>query len=78
MINAEGLGELPGVISLPCTKTRMTRKWSDYANGMRKTAKISSALAVRPGFPETGNHTKPNAHLCEVCYLLDKTDKQGR
>jgi hypothetical protein len=75
----ETLGKLPGLISAALHRSKDGTRVVNYAQW--KTAENWENL-FRIGsefwFREMGKYAKPDAHLYEVCYLLDKTDQQAR
>jgi len=71
---AEKLGKLPGIISAALHRSMDGSRVVNYAQWKR--AEDWQNL-VRVGnaswFGEMGKYAKPDAHLYEVCYLLDKS-----
>jgi hypothetical protein len=72
----ETLGKLPGIISatlhrskdgtrvVNCAQWKSTGAWGTLVE-----------LGKTNYFKEMGNFAKPDAHLYEVCYVLDKTSQ---
>jgi|SRR6516225_2814852 ribosome-binding ATPase YchF (GTP1/OBG family) len=73
----ETLGKLPGIISAALHKSKDGTRVVNYAQW--KTSESWQKL-VEVGkssyFAEMGKFAQPDAHLYEVCYLLDKTTDQ--
>jgi heme-degrading monooxygenase HmoA len=75
----ERLGRLPGMISAALHRSKDGTRVVNYAQW--KTAENWANLVGigrESWFQEMAKYANPDAHLYEVCYLLDKTDKQGR
>ena len=75
----EKLGKLPGIISAALHRIKDGKRVVNYAQW--ESAEDWESL-FRTGseswFREMGKYAKPDAHLYEVCYLLDKTNKRAR
>ena len=75
----EKLGKLPGSVSAALHRskdgTRVVNcaQWKSGENWENL-----SRIGSESWFREMGKYAKPGAHLYEVCYVLDKTDKQAR
>jgi Antibiotic biosynthesis monooxygenase len=71
----ERLGALPGIISAALHWSKDGARVVNYAHW---TSAESWENLTRIGneswFREMAKYAKPDAHLYEVCYLLDKTD----
>jgi hypothetical protein len=70
------LGKLPGIISAALHRSKDGTRVVNYAQW--KTSENWENLfriGTKSWFSEMGKYAKPDAHLYEVCYLLDKTDK---
>ena len=75
----ERLGGLPGIISAALHRSKDGTRVVNYAQW--KSAESWENLfriGSESWFREMAKCATPDAHLYEVCYLLDKTDKQGR
>lgn len=75
----ESLGKLPGIISAALHRSQDGTRVVNYAQW--KTAENWENL-FRIGneswFREMGKYAKPDAHLYEVCYVLDKMKDKTR
>jgi heme-degrading monooxygenase HmoA len=75
----ERLGSLPGIISAALHRSKDGNRVLNYAQW--KSAEDWENL-FRTGseswFREMAKYAKPDAHLYEVRYLLDKTGQQGK
>jgi len=75
----ERLGKLPGIISAVLHRSQDGTRVVNYAQW--KTAENWENL-LRIGseswFHEMGKYARPDAHLYEVCYVLDKTKDKTR
>ena len=73
----ETLGKLPGIISAALHKSKDGTRVVNYAQ-WRTSEDWQQLVQVGRSsyFAELGKLAKPDAHLYEVCYLLDKTQAQ--
>ena len=73
----EKLGKLPGIVSAALHRSKDGTRVVNYAQGM--SAEDWDNL-VRLGntswFGELGKYGKPDEHLYEVCYVLDKSEER--
>lgn len=75
----ERLGALPGIISAALHRSKDGTRVVNYAQW--KTVENWENLfriGSESWFREMAEYARPDAHLYEVCYLLDKSDKQSR
>lgn len=75
----ERLGSLPGIISAALHRSKDGTRVANYAQW--KKAEDWEALfriGSESWFREMAKYAKPDANLYEVCYLLDRTDQEGR
>jgi hypothetical protein len=75
----ERLGALPGIVSAALHRSKDGTRVVNYAQW--KSAENWENLfriGSESWFREIAKYATPDAHLYEVCYLLDKTDKQSR
>ena len=71
------LGKLPGIISAALHRSKDGTCVINYAQ-WKTTENWESLFRIgsESWFREMGKYAKPDAHLYEVCYLLDKTDNE--
>ena len=69
----ERLGELPGVISASLHRSKDGTRVVNYAQEKR-TWKNLFRIRSESWLREMGKYAKPEAHLHEVCYLLEKAE----
>lgn len=71
----ERLGELRGIIS---ASRHRSKDGTRVVNGAQSKSSEDWENLFRIGseswFREMGKYAKPDAHLCKVCYLLDRTE----
>jgi len=73
----ETLGKLPGIISATLHKSKDGTRVVNYAQWKTSEGWQKLLEAGRSSyFAEMGKFAKPDAHLYEVCYQLDKTKDQ--
>lgn len=73
------LGTLPGIISAALHRSKDGTRVVNYAQW--KSAENWETLfhlGSESWFQEMAKYAKPDAHLYEVCYLLDKSGQQGK
>ena len=73
------LGQLPAIISAALHRSKDGSRVANYAQW--KTAENWEELSRigSESWPcEMAKYAKPDAHLYEVCYLLDKTERHNR
>lgn len=73
------LGALPGIISAALHRSKDGTRVVNYAQW--KSAENWETLfrfGSESWFQEMAKYAKPDAHLYEVCYLLDKSGQQGK
>ena len=70
----ETLGKLPGIISAALHRSKDGTRVVNYAQ-WKSAENWESLLRIgsKSWFGEMGKYAKPDAHLYEVCYILDKT-----
>ena len=70
----ERLGKLPGIISASLHKSKDGTRVVNYAQ-LKTSENWEKLLEVGKSsyFAETGRFGRPDAHLYEVCYQLDRT-----
>jgi hypothetical protein len=74
----ERLGALPGIISAALHRSKDGTRVVNYAQWKSAESwENLTHIGNESWFGEMGKFAKPDAHLYEVCYLLDKTDKPG-
>ena len=73
----ETLGELPGIISAALHKGKDGTRVVNYAQ-WKSSENWQQLVEVGRSsyFAEMGKFAKPDAHLYEICYVLDKTHDQ--
>ena len=75
----EGLGALPGIISAALHRSKDGTRVVNYAQWRNaENWEHLSRIGGESWFREMAKYAKPDAHLYEVCYLLDKTGQQGK
>lgn len=69
------LGELPGIISASLHRSKDGTRVVNYAQ-WKSSENWENLFRIgsESWFREMGKYAKPDAHLYEVCYLLDKTE----
>ena len=75
----ESLGALPGIISAALHRSKDGTRVVNYAqwrNG--ENWENLFRIGSESWFREMAKYAEPDAHLYEVCYLLDKTGQQGK
>jgi Antibiotic biosynthesis monooxygenase len=73
------LGQLPGIISAAMHRSKDGSRVVNHAQW--KTAENLEELfpiGSQSWFREMAKYAKPDAHLYEVCYLLDTTERHDR
>jgi len=72
----ETLGKVPGIISAALHRSKDGTRVVNYAQWKNGEAWENLVELGKPNyFKEMGKFAKPDAHLYEVCYVLDKTSK---
>ena len=75
----ESLGALPGIISAALHRSKDGARVVNYAQWRNaENWEKLSRIGRESWFREMAKYAKPDAHLYEVCYLLDKTGQQGK
>jgi Antibiotic biosynthesis monooxygenase len=72
------LGKLPGIISAALHRSKDGTRVVNYAQW--KSAENWESLfriGSESWFREMAKYARPDAHLYEVCYVLDKTDTES-
>ena len=71
----ETLGKLPGVISAPLHRGKDGTRAVNYAQ-CKSSENWENLFQIgsKSWFSEMGKYAKPDPHLYEACYLLDKTE----
>src|SRR6516162_8689909 len=73
----ERLGKIPSIISAVLYRSKDGTRVVNYAQWKSaENWENLTRIGSESWFREMGNYAKPDAHLYEVCYLLDKTDEQ--
>lgn len=69
------LGKLPGIISASLHRSKDGTRVVNYAQ-WKSSEKWENLFRIgnESWFREMGKYAKPDAHLYEVCYQLDKTE----
>ncbi len=69
------LGKLPGIISASLHRSKDGTRVVNYAQ-WKSSENWENLLRIgsESWFPEMGKYAKPDPHLYEVCYQLDKTE----
>jgi hypothetical protein len=70
----EGLEALPGIISAACGSKAGTRVVNHAQWRSAESWENVTRIGSESWFREMAKYGKPDAHLYEVCYLLDRTD----
>ena len=75
----ESLGALPGIISAALHRSKDGTRVVNYAQ-WKNGESWENLFRIGSGswFREMAKYAKPDPHLYEVCYLLDKTGQQGK
>ena len=74
----ERLGKLPGIISASLHRSKDGTRVVNYAQWKcSENWENLFRIGSESWFREMGKYAKPDAHLYEVCYLLDKTETGG-
>ena len=69
------LGELPGIISASLHRSKDGTRVVNYAQwNSSENWENLFRIGRESWFREMGKYAKPDAHLYEVCYQLDKTE----
>ena len=69
------LGRLPGIISASLHRSKDGTRFVNYAQWKSsENWENLFRVASESWFREMGKYAKPDAHLYEVCYQLDKTE----
>jgi hypothetical protein len=72
----ERLGALPGIISAALHRSKDGTRVVNYAQWRSaENWENLTRIGSESWFREMAEYAKPDAHLYEVCYLLDKTDR---
>ena len=72
------LGKLPGIISAALHRSKDGTRVVNYAQWKNADNwQNLTRIGNESWFREMGNYAEPDAHLYEVCYLLDRTDEQS-
>src|SRR6516164_6413761 len=75
----ETLGKLPGIISAALHRSKDGTRVVNYAQWKSgENWENLFRIGSESWFREMAKYAKPDAHLYEICYLLDKTDQQSR
>jgi hypothetical protein len=75
----ERLGSLPGIISAALHRSKDGTRVVNYAQWKNaENWENLFRIGSESWFREMANYAKPDAHLYEVCYLLDKAGQQGK
>lgn len=75
----ETLGKLPGIISATLHRSKDGTRVVNYAQWKSAASwENLSCIGSESWFREMGKYAKPDAHLYEVCYVLDKTKEVER
>ena len=75
----ESLGAFPGIISAALHRSKDGTRVVNYAQWRNaENWENLSRIGRESWFREMAKYAKPDAHLYEVCYLLDKTGQQGK
>ena len=71
----ETLGKLPGIISATLDRSTDGTRVVNYAQ-WKSSENWENLFQIgsKSWFSEMGKYAKPDPHLYEVCYLLDKTE----
>ena len=73
----EILGKLPGIVSAALHRSNDGTRVVNYAQWKSAEAWDNLAeLGKANYFKEMGKFAKPDAHLYEVCYVLDRTSQE--
>lgn len=75
----ETLGKIPGIISAALHRSKDGTRVVNYAQ-WKSAENWENLLRIgsESWFREMGKYAKPDAHLYEVCYVLDKTIESER
>ena len=75
----ERVGRLPGIISAALHRSKDGTRVVNYAQ-WKSAENWENLFHMRSGswFREMAKYARPDARFYDVCYLLDKTDKQDR
>ena len=75
----ERLGKLPGIISAALHRSKDGTRVVNYAQ-WKSSENWENLFRIgsESWFREMGRYAQPDAHLYDVCYLLDKTESQAR
>ena len=72
----ETLGKLPGIVSAALHRSTDGTRVVNYAQWKNAEAWDNLVQLVKTNcFKEMGKFAKPDAHLYEVCYVLDRTSE---
>lgn len=75
----ERLGALPGIVSATLHRSKDGTRVVNYAQWKSaENWENLTRIGSESWFREMGKYATPDAHLYEVCYLLDKTDSKAR
>lgn len=74
----ERLGKLPGIVSAALHRSKDGTRVVNYAQWQSaENWQSLTRIGSESWFREMGKYAKPDVHLYEVCYLLDKTEEQS-
>ncbi len=72
----EALGKLPGILPAALHRSKDGTRVVNYAQWRTSEGWEKLLTIGKKGyFGEMGKYAKPDAHLYEVCYLLDRTEQ---
>ena len=78
-VTEERLGSLPGIISAALHQSKDGTRVVNYAQSKSvENWETLFRIGSESWFREMAKYAKPDAHLYEVCYLLDKSDQQSQ